>query len=170
MAKKRFTDGLDSLFGASGIEKDFEDRSPLLVEDKKQAKPKKEFKKSKKTKRKAGKSFTSDLDSLFSSSIYEKKEKKSKGGPKISRPAAEPQSKNIFGLDALIRKTIDLPPEEVYIASAKKRVTFVYDRKKLELLKKIARKNNAYMKDIIGNAVSQWINEYEEKNGKISEN
>lgn len=169
MAKKRFTDGLETLFGASELEKDFEDKSPLLTKEqtKSDSKP---TQKKKSSKRKSGKSFTSDLDSLFSNVVYQKKESKPQKA-KISKPEVENEKPNtIFGLDALIRKTSDLKPEEIQVVSTKKRVTFIYDKEKLELLKKIARHKNAYMKDIIGDAVNKWIKEYEDKNGKISPN
>ena len=166
MAKKKFTDGLETLFGESALEEKFEDRNPLLAEQKEVPKEKK--KKTIKRKKKTGKSFTSDLDSLFKSSSYQKDEKRAPKAGKTSTPKA--QTKIVFGLDALIRKTTNLVPGETYEASTKKRVTFIYDKKKLETLKLIARKNKAYMKDIIGAAVNNWISDYEKKHGKINPN
>ena len=67
------------------------------------------------------------------------------------------------GLDLLIRQTSD----EAYIEyqSENKRVTFVFDKKKLEKLKKIAKSQKAFLKDIIGEVVSKYIEEYEDSKG-----
>ena len=63
------------------------------------------------------------------------------------------------GLDLLIRQT----SEETYIEyqSENKRVTFVFDKKKLEKLKVIAKSKKLFLKDIIGDVVSKFIDEYE---------
>ena len=70
------------------------------------------------------------------------------------------------GLDLLIRQT----SEETYIEyqSENKRVTFVFDKKKLEKLKVIAKSQKAFLKDIIGDVVSKYIEEYEDSNGDFA--
>ena len=70
------------------------------------------------------------------------------------------------GLDLLIRQT----SEETYIEyeSENKRVTFVFDKKKLQRLKMIAKSQKAFLKDIIGDVVSKYIEEYEDSNGNIA--
>lgn len=70
------------------------------------------------------------------------------------------------GLDLLIRQT----SEETYIEyqSENKRVTFVFDKKKLQRLKVIAKAQKAFLKDIIGDVVSKYIEEYEDSNGNIA--
>ena len=45
----------------------------------------------------------------------------------------------------------------------KKRVTFVFDKEKLAKLKEIARTEKAYLKDIIGDVVSRFIEKYEKE-------
>ncbi len=70
------------------------------------------------------------------------------------------------GLDMLIRQT----SEETYIEyqSENKRVTFVFDKKKLEKLKVIAKSQKAFLKDIIGDVVSKYIEKYEDSNGDFA--
>jgi hypothetical protein len=68
------------------------------------------------------------------------------------------------GLDALIRQTVEPNREEIKRAAVpkeKKRVTFVFDKKKLLKLKKIAKLEKAYLKDIIGGLISEYLDEYD---------
>lgn len=69
------------------------------------------------------------------------------------------------GLDALIRQTVESSMMEVEPAPAlsKKRVTFVFDKQKLSRLKRIAKIERAYLKDIIGDLISEFIDDYEER-------
>jgi len=80
------------------------------------------------------------------------------------RVISSPRSRG--GLDLLIRQT----SEETYIEyqSENKRVTFVFDKKKLERLKKIAKSQKAFLKDIIGDVVSKYIEQYEDSNGDLA--
>lgn len=164
MSKKKFTDGLESIFGHSegGTLKE---RSPLLVKTKK----KERKAKNKEGKKRSSKDFTSDLDSLFEDALKdtleEKAEKLVKNKTKVS-PARKPRPKAVFGLDALIRRTSDQPliQEE---QSKKKRVTFIFDKEKLVKLKKIAKSEKAYLKDIIGDVMAEYIDEYEKAHGDV---
>jgi hypothetical protein len=169
VSKKKFTDGLESLFGSSvsvheeqgflGRRKDkpVRKRSKLSV-----SKPKKERPSS-------GKSFTSDLDSLFEQVLNETIEekvqiakKKSVVSSKDVKETKKKYRKPMSGLDALIRQTVETSLMEVQQAPlpTKKRVTFVFDKQKLARLKRIAKIEKAYLKDIIGDLVSEFIDSY----------
>ena len=63
----------------------------------------------------------------------------------------------------MIRHTEDMEVVEVNVPT-KKRVTFVFDKEKLAKLKEIAKMEKAYLKDIIGDVVSSFIEKYEEEN------
>ncbi len=106
---------------------------------------------------KARKNFTSDLDSLFSETVeVEKKTSRARKGKKAGK-----QDVVLSGLDALIRRTTDekdLRP----LRSALKRVTFTMDKSKLEKLKQIARSENTYLKDIINEVISEYLQERKE--------
>lgn len=162
MSKKRFTDGLESVFG-SDHDETF-DRGLLVDEPiEKQQKPAPRRRKSS-----SRKNFTTDLDSLFDNTLTEVVEEKMGGNtqPKNLEGKSKVSSrtranrKPLSGLDALIRQTIDSASIE-YDPKAKKRVTFVCDRDNLEKLKRIARKEKSYLKDILGEIVDGYIKAYE---------
>lgn len=176
MSKKKFTDGLESLFGSTTIEdKTLQEDSVLIVETKEQ--PTETLKKKKKKKsgarRSSGKNFTSDLDSLFSGAMSVRVEE----GPKKSRSKSDSKAKapkpvrvrTLNGLDALIRRTVEAGQTEVQaeLPVTRKRVTFIFDKEKLHRLKRIAKHEKLYLKDIIGDVVSKWIEEYEKDNGQV---
>ena len=159
MSKKKFKDGLESLFGGPAIaEPSLPENSPLLekTEKKSSSKPKKTLKVKGKRSR-TGKNFTSDLDTLFEtvleSNLRESKENQKTNGSKAKRPP-------VVGLDALIQRTTD---HDYDYTTTKKRVTFIFEKKKLDKLKRIAKLQNAYLKDIIGKIVGTHIDKYDEE-------
>ena len=177
MAKKKFIDGLESLFGVSTMEEKLQD-NPLLSEAKETGSPtikeKEHSRPAASPRRRSGKSFTSDLDSLFEEALQDSLQERleEKDAPKVEVKIAKPRrvmrkKRPVMGLDVLIRRTSDLSQEELMTTSFQKRVTFVYDREKVEQIKAIAREKNMYMKDIIGKAVSAWLEEYETQHGEI---
>ena len=164
MSKKKFTSGLDSLFGTL-TEEAFQEDSPLLDKQKKEEKKQKAVaqKEKGKLKRSSSKNFTSDLETLFEQALNEtieeklEKHKRKTNRKTITRRRMRPLS----GLDALIRKTSEMDVVEVNIPN-KKRVTFIFDKQKLLRLKEIAKKEKAYLKDIIGEVMSKFIENYEQ--------
>ena len=159
MSKKKFKDGLESLFGGPAIaEPSLPENSPLLeqTEKKSKNKPKKTLKVNGKRSR-TGKNFTSDLDTLFESvledNLRESKEVQSTNERKSKRPP-------VVGLDALIQRTTD---HDYDYTTTKKRVTFIFEKKKLDKLKRIAKLQNAYLKDIIGKIVGTHIDKYDDE-------
>ena len=159
MSKKKFTVGLESLFGTA-TEEAFQEESPLLDQQKKEVR-----KVSDSSKKRSSKDFTSDLDTLFEEALAETIEEKEEQA--ISKVQAPPKPRKrrlrrLSGLDALIRHTEDMDVVEVNVPT-KKRVTFVFDKDKLAKLKQIAKSENAYLKDIIGDVVSNFIEKYEKE-------
>lgn len=164
MAKKNFIDGLDSIFGGDKSE----DLNIITKEDDSV----KVIKKRKK--RSSSKDFTADLDSLLQDALQEsvakhaQKKKKSLPVAKSNRQAKRGRIKQtLSGLDALIRQTISSSEMDIEDQSSnpslpkKKRVTFSFDREKVDKLKSIARKEKSYIKDIVNKVVSEYIDEYE---------
>lgn len=171
MSKKKFKAGLESLFGEPAIA----GMSPFLVEEvavkekvpTKKEQPKPIVKKVKRVKkRSSSKNFTSDLETLFSSAIdkeqvQQKKQKSNR--PNLSKKKSD---KPIIGLDALIRKTSEGSYEAKYASTPlKKRLTITMERKKLEELKSIARQKKAYLRDIIDELVSGYLDQIKDTNG-----
>ena len=166
MSKKKFKDGLESIFGPS-VEETLQESSPLLVDTSvktKEPRIRKTEKSSaqKHPRRSSSKNFTSDLDSLFETALQETLEEKAqeivedKPKKKLARKAT---ARPLSGLDALIRRTVE---DSIEVTNGKKRVTFVFDREKLIKLKRIAKKERIFLKDIIGDVMSQYIDQYEE--------
>jgi hypothetical protein len=159
VSKKKFTIGLESLFGMA-TEEAFQEESPLLDKKKEEAK-----KTTQNIKKRSSKDFTSDLDTLFEQALAETiEEKQEKAKSKIQAPPkpAQRRLRRLSGLDALIRHTEDMEVVEVNVPT-KKRVTFVFDKEKLAKLKEIAKSEKAYLKDIIGDVVSNFIEKYEKE-------
>ena len=161
MSKKKFTVGLESLFGTV-TEEAFQEESPLLD---KQEKEVKKVTSSGSSKKRSSKDFTSDLDTLFEEALAEtSEEKEEKANSKVQAPPKprKRRLRRLSGLDALIRHTEDMDVVEVNVPT-KKRVTFVFDKEKLAKLKQIAKSEKAYLKDIIGDVVSNFIEKYEKE-------
>lgn len=165
MGKKKFTSGLDSLFGDVNESNTLDQGSVLLkrTRNTKIQRPTKVV-----SRKKSSKNFTSDLDSLFNESVQDDFSEveaptpsRRKTGRRLSRP-------RITGLDALISKTTDIDYDEME-QEIKKRVTFVFDNKKYDKLKRIAKVESQYLKDILGKVVTEYIDEYEMENGKLRE-
>lgn len=100
--------------------------------------------------------FGSHLDALFQEP------------PVVEEPKPTRLSKRVrkalprMGLDSLIRNTRNPTPENTTSASdEQKRVTFVYSRDQLEKVRQISKFESIFMKDIIGEAVNQWLERYE---------
>ncbi len=159
MSKKKFTIGLESLFGAA-VEEAFQEESPLLDKQ-----PKDEKKQSAAVKKKtSSKDFTADLDTLFEQALVETIEEENRKA-KNSKQTFHSQMRQkrirrLSGLDALIRHTKDMDEVEVDIPT-KKRVTFVVEKDKLAKLKEIAKEENTYLKDILAKVVAGFIEKYE---------
>lgn len=109
------------------------------------------------------KNFTSDLSSMFEEALKESVEEQigaRKGNPLLSKKPKIPRS---GGLDSLIKSTVET--SSMSMSENKKRVTFIFDQKKLDKLKTIARVKKTYLKNIVDDLVSEYIDEYEQKKG-----
>lgn len=176
MSKKTLKDGLESLFGLPPV--DVMDETAFLGDNVQKQEPQKTPRKKRKisTPRSGGssKSFTADLESLFQTVVTESVEAKRKkearekvmkeGMKRVNPDAPQGFRKPMSGLDALIRQTVEPSKKQIQqavVPKEKKRVTFVFDKKKLAKLKQIAKLEKAYLKDIIGGLISEYLDEYE---------
>ncbi len=151
VGKKNFKSGFDDLF-TEAIEGNIAENVSKKMSDKKAGKSKK--------------SFSSDLNSMFEEAITEttiENAKAVKDGKKTKKKST--RTKPMFGIDALIRETVETSQLNTEKApNGKKRVTITFDKEKLEKLKKIARLKKSYLKDIVNEVVAEYINEYETDN------
>lgn len=170
MSKKKFTETLDDLFGESSKDTLSKD-SPLLA--KTQVEDRKSTARKSPALAKSGKNFIADLDFLFEDALVETKTENVADKTAKAAKSARTQPKRrspqpVSGLDVLIRRTIETTELEVNYQS-KKRITFVFDREKLDKLKKIARKEKSYLKDLVDELISGYIDSYESEKGKVAE-
>ena len=122
MSKKKFTSGLDSLFGTL-TEEAFQEESPLLDDQEtNEAKPEAKPKKKKLLSKRSSKNFTSDLETLFEQALVKTiEEKQEKANRKDSiRKRLGRKSNRPIGLDALIRRKTDMEVVEVNIPTKTK--------------------------------------------------
>ncbi|MEM1218542.1 MAG: hypothetical protein AAGH79_06505 [Bacteroidota bacterium] len=160
MSKKKFTDGLEWLFGEEAKDS-LSTESPLLEEtDSKKASddaPKQRPTKSKG--KSSGKNFAADLDIYFREAIQEGREERtspSSRPTKLAKSNPSKKKKRSGGLDALISQTLANAELEINYG-ARKRVTFVLEKEKLEELKKLAKEQKTYMKDILRKLVVEYL-------------
>lgn len=166
MAKKRFTEGLESVFGAAA-EDTLQEDSPLLGATRRKEEPREE----EGSKRTHAKDFSSELEAFLKGAFeesfeeqYEKREQKRQpisGNPEVKKRRHKPMS----GLDALIRSTVE--PENIRVQERNaRRITLTFDPEKLEKLKKIARLEKTYLRDIIDEIVAEFLESYEQEHKK----
>lgn len=175
MSKKRFNDGLESVFAAEK-EQGITVGSAFLMSDNSASFEVKTVEK------RAGstKNFLSDLDSLLNEALQESLDDFNRGGGQaatraanfdggkskstLGSPASDLRSGGMAGIDALIRQTIDVNTMDLD-ESGKKRITFSVDRTKLDKLKTIARLEKSYLKDVMASLIDGYIQEYIKQKG-----
>jgi len=143
------------------------ENSPLLERTEREKKPAAKTTKTKKKavkvrakRSKSSKSFTSDLDSLFESVLSDNIREKKYDETATSRTnKASTKRSPVVGLDALIQRTTD---GNFDYTSTKKRVTFIFEKNKLDKLKRIAKLQKVFLKDIIGTIVGKHIAKYDD--------
>jgi len=157
VSKKKFTAGLESLFGEAEGNDQLPGIRPLLVEENKA-----KARKNKRPKKRSSKNFTSDLEGLFHSALDKEYKEKVDNNPttKRDRVVKKRNERPVIGIDALIRRTSKENRDDIEVGTPmKKRVTFTLERKKIEQLKSIAKSKKAYLKDVVDDIISRYLNE-----------
>lgn len=169
MSKKKFKAGLESLFGETEGDDLLPGIRPLLAEEKDKPKSKKSAISGKRPKRRSSKNFTSDLEGLFHSALDKEFEEfkdttENKVNSKRDRRVKKRSERPVIGIDALIRRTSSENRADLGSSTPlKKRVTFTLERKKIDQLKSIAKSKKAYLKDIVDDIISRYLNERAER-------
>jgi len=166
MSKKKFKEGLESLF---------QEEPPVEKEPTATAAERRKAKSSeptddKKERPSGGKNFTDDLQSFLQTAFEESYDRQTKARPAkketFSSEIKKRHAKPMSGLDALIRATVE-PSRIKTGAKSTRRLTVAFDEQKLEKLKKIARMEKAYLRDIIDGIVAEYIRTYEQDKGDL---
>lgn len=162
MGKKKFKDGLESLF--SDVREDsLSQKSPLLFETGQQ-----EAAAPKKAKPASGKHFSDDLELFFQESLKESiQEELSASSQNLKAARVNRSARPKDGLDALIRRTVESTEIELHYDESRRRVVLTFDREKLSKLKQIAKMEKTLLKDMISRVVADYIKEYEHKKGYL---
>jgi hypothetical protein len=159
MSKKKFTDGIDDIFSSTLVDQDsqeFVDKTSNSMQARRQAS--------------THKTFVTNLDSLLSEisddSFFSDTRSESKNNSGKSKASQETNGYRapVTGLDALIRQTLTFVEGEDD-ETAKKRISVIVDKIKLERLKSIARMEGAFMKDIISQLIESYIHSYTKEKG-----
>ncbi|MFK7980570.1 MAG: hypothetical protein AB8G86_11350 [Saprospiraceae bacterium] len=160
MSKKKFKAGLESLFSDTGADDQLPGIRPLLVEE--EARESLDTRRTRPKKR-SSKNFTSDLEGLFHNALdkeYKEPVRKSSLASRRDTKIKKRSDRPVIGIDALIRRTSTENREEIKSSSPlKKRITFSLEKKKIEKLKDIAKSKKAYLKDIVDDIISQYLEE-----------
>jgi len=166
VSKKKFKAGLESLFGDTGGEDQLPGIRPLLVEEKDKPKAKSSRLSGKRPRRRSSKNFTSDLEGLFHSALDKEYSEtiENTSTPKRDTRVKKRSERPVIGIDALIRRTTSKNIDELGVSTPlKKRVTFTLERKKIDQLKSIAKSKKAYLKDIVDDIISRYLNDLDER-------
>ena len=160
MAKKRFTAGMDSLFDEPQDQTGLEEKAILSDTPKSKENPKRK-------KKSEGKGFRNDLKAFLQEAFEESFEQQIEQKKIQSSSTTKKSSKPKGGLDALLRSTIE--PSKIKLHNKPvRRLTISFEETKLEKLKRIARLEKTYLKDIIDEIVGEFIEGYESDKGPIS--
>lgn len=163
LSKKKFTAGLESLFGDFSEDTLEEQQEVAGQEEKKHSRRRPAASEERSA---SGKDFTSDLQSFLEESFEESLERQLKvSDQKPGRRGAGARRPRPTGLDALIQRTVEesaLRTDSPH-AGFGKRITLLLDQEKLEKLKEIARQERTFLRNIIDEIVSEYIDAYEQR-------
>ncbi len=162
MSKKKFTAGLESLFGDASNDT-LPEENPLLSGREKPAATRPA--KASDARPSSGKDFTSELQSFLETSFEESLERQLKEKEKTPKAANKKRRHRPSGLDLLIQRTVDKAeqqPENPHKGLGK-RITLLLDQEKLEKLKEIARQERTYLRNIIDEIVAEYIKSYDKR-------
>lgn len=146
MAKKRFTEGLDSLFGDAD-EQQGQQTLSLFPEDSSTGSAKRDDEK------KSSKGFASQLDA-FLAEAFENEPPQSQANNKKEKP-----KRRLAGLDLLIQQTAEAPKTSRTKLADKRRLTLAFDKKQLTELKQIAEAEGVFLKDLIAQLIERYLEE-----------
>ncbi|RME94117.1 MAG: hypothetical protein D6772_15080 [Bacteroidetes bacterium] len=151
MAKKRFTDGLNSLFGEEENPTPQKELTLFPQEERGVARRDEE--------KRSSKGFASQLDA-FLAEAFEAEAEAREDSPTEKRSHGT-KARRLSGLDMLIRQTTDAPPAAGPKTSDRRRLTLAFDKAQLARLKEIAKAEGMYLKDLIKQLIERYLAEHQ---------
>jgi hypothetical protein len=174
VSKKKFTDGLESLFSIDHNKESGQGTTFLEGANPDEMRP--GAGRPAVAKSSHRKNFTTDLDSLLHEAMQESFEEQiQEREAATAATKAQPfhqqahRRKPLGGLDMLIRRTVERGAVEEDQITGTRRLTVTFDKEKLNKLKIIARMEKAYLKDILGDIVEEYIRRYESQKGDVQD-
>lgn len=155
MSKKKFTDGLESVFDNS------ENESMSMTTVLQETKPQEE--RNVKANRKGGKNFSSDIDDVILNSFVTNHTEESNNNDnynELNYSNKKAQRRPLNGLEALLTRTIDYGDLD---NDTKRRVVLILEQHKVNRLQEIAKEEQLFLKDIILKSVSYYIDQYDKR-------
>lgn len=149
MAKKKFTAGLEMLFG----DQNFDPQTEHVEVSTRVINAPAQDESSGSDRKRSGKNFISNIESVFTDTFSEQLNKGLKSG--FQAPSTDG-----LGLDALVRSTIEDAELEVSYEK-RKRVTLLIEHANLDRLKEIASEEQRYFKDLVNTIFADFISDYE---------
>jgi len=162
MSKKRFTQGLESLFAELPEERSETTPSGSTAA----ARPEQSIEEvGDRPRRSSAKNFASELQGFLEDS-FEKTTEVTPEKTVNKRALKKRRGSSSTGLDALIKSTIQSSRLESSERPTR-RMTIAFDEEKLTKLKSAAKQERVFLKDLIDKMVSEFIEVYEDKKGKL---
>ncbi len=158
MSKKKFTNGLESVFTDSYEE---DEVSTAVLEEAPEARS------SRGTVRKGGKDFSGDMDDVILKSFVTNGEPQPFNDNNEHNNYAhmkKAQRRPLNGLEALLSRTLEYGELD---ADTKKRIVLILENNKVERLKEIAKEEQLFLKDIIVKSVSYYIDQHDKKRSRL---
>jgi hypothetical protein len=157
MSKKKFSDGLDSIF--SDIHEEVMATTYVLRDSPKADAEERNVK----MERKGGKNFSSNMDDVIMKSFVTNNENQNKeedDNSNIRYSHVKKQRTPLTGIDGLFSRSIEYGDLD---NDVKKRIVLILENQKVDKLKAIAKKEQLFLKDIIVQSVSSFIENYDRR-------
>ncbi len=155
MSKKKFTDGLESVFDSSENESGSM-MATVLQETRQQEE------RIIKAARKGGKNFSSDIDDVIMNSFVTNHTEVSNNDDynDFHYSNKKAQRRPLNGLEALLTRTMDYGDLD---NDTKRRIVLILEQHKVTRLQEIAKEEQLFLKDIILKSVSFYIDQYDKR-------
>ena len=161
MSKKKFTDGLESIFHDNN-EQPFQEDSPLFTYEARSARPAEEI-------------TSPDHNGGYRS--YDEAEEEEETPEEVTPDATNHEdakssktpNRPLTGLDLLIRKTTEESPQSLHPKANQRKVPLIFDKVLLKKLKLIARMQKTHFRELISALLHNYVERYEREKGPLSD-
>ena len=160
MGKKKFSDGLDSIF--SDIQEETMSRTYVVENAPRENQEEQNIR----VERKGGKNFSSNMDEVIMKSFVTNNEnqyKEEDDNSNIRYSHVKKQRTPLTGIDGLFSRSIEYGDLD---NDTKKRIVLILENNKVDRLKAIAKEEQLFLKDIIIKSVSSYINNHDRRKNR----